>query len=183
MNTNRFRRLSDGALLRELAALLAHDCGLTATLLACLAEVDARRLYVPAGYPSMYAYCVGAFHMSEDAACRRIRAARAARQFPVILAAVAEGRVHLSGVLALAPHLTPENVAELLAACHPQEPGRDRAAAGQALPTAGPAAAGAGHPAERPIGGGCIRLGADGATRASADGCRRTRRPMGPGAG
>ena len=116
MSTNKFSRLSDGALLRELAALLAHDCGTTATLLACLAEVDARRLYVPAGYPSMYAFCVGQLHFSEDTACKRIRAARAARQFPAIFTAVAEGRVHLSGVVVLAPHLTPENVEELLAA-------------------------------------------------------------------
>src|SRR6266545_7285934 len=40
--------LSDTALLRDLAALVARDRLTIAALLAHLAEVDARRLYVPA---------------------------------------------------------------------------------------------------------------------------------------
>ncbi len=107
--------LTDGDLLRTLAARLAQDCGTTAELLADLAEVDARKLYLPAAYPSMFEFCVGEFHMSEDAACRRIRVARAARQFPTILEAVAAGRLHLTAVLMLAPHLTPETIDELVA--------------------------------------------------------------------
>jgi hypothetical protein len=106
--------LSDPVLMRNLAAVAARDRGTTAELLAHIAEVDARRLYLPAGYPSMYAFCVGDLHMSEDSACKRIRAARAARQFPAIFAAVAEGRLHLSAVVLLAPHLTPENAEGLL---------------------------------------------------------------------
>jgi hypothetical protein len=39
-----------------------------------------------------------------------------AQRCPAVLAALAEGRVHLSGICLLAPHLTPENAAELLAA-------------------------------------------------------------------
>ena len=83
-------------------------------MLAHLAEVDARRLYLPAGYLSMFSYCVSELHLSEDAAYKRIQAARAARQFPILFDAVAEGRLHLTAVGLLAPHLTPENVGELL---------------------------------------------------------------------
>jgi hypothetical protein len=54
-------------------------------------------------------------HFSEHAAYKRIHAVRVARRFPVLFAALAEGRIHLTGILLLAPHLTPENVAELLA--------------------------------------------------------------------
>src|SRR6266480_1473090 len=50
--------LSDQELLRDLAVLVARDRTTTAALLAHLAEVDARRLYLPAAYPSMYLYCV-----------------------------------------------------------------------------------------------------------------------------
>src|SRR2546422_6454630 len=64
----------------------------------------------------MFDYCVRALGFSEDSACKRIRAARAARQFPALLAAVAEGRLHLSAVVMLAPHLLPENAGELIAA-------------------------------------------------------------------
>ena len=116
MRPHSLSHLSDPVLLRDLATLIARDRTTTAALLAHLAEVDARKLYLPAAYPSMYAYCVGELHMSEDAACRRIRAARAARQFPALFAALAKGRLHLSAVVLLAPHLTAENADQLLAA-------------------------------------------------------------------
>src|SRR5258705_942519 len=108
--------LSDAALLRELAALVAGDRITTASLLAHIAEVDARRLYVPAGYPSMFTYCVEELRWSEDAAERRIKAARAARRFPALLATLAEGQLHLAAVCLLAPHLTPDNADELIQA-------------------------------------------------------------------
>jgi hypothetical protein len=111
-----FSHLTDPALLQGLAAQLTHHRGSTATLLALLAEVDERRLFVPAGYPSMYLYCVHELHMSEDTAFRRIGVARAARQFPAIFPALADGRLNLTAVLLLAPHLAPETADELLAA-------------------------------------------------------------------
>src|SRR5438552_3269992 len=43
--------LSDDALLRDLSALVTRERTTTAELLAHVAEVDARRLYLPAGYP------------------------------------------------------------------------------------------------------------------------------------
>ena len=116
MCTYSLSHLSDRTLLHDLAALVARDRATNAELLAHLAEVDARKLYLPAAYPSMYAYCLGELRMSEETACRRIRAARAARDFPTIFAAVADGRLHLSAVVLLAPHLTVENAGELLAA-------------------------------------------------------------------
>jgi hypothetical protein len=106
--------LSDTVLLRDLAALVARDRLTTAALLAHIAEVDARRLYLPAGYASMHAYCVEWLGLSEDAAYKRIQAARAARQFPALFSAVAEGRLHLAAVCLLAPHLTAENESELM---------------------------------------------------------------------
>ncbi len=116
MSTYSLSHLPDQVLLRDLAALVARDRATTASLLAHLAEVDARKLYLPAAYPSMYAYCVGELGLCEQAAFKRIRAARTARQFPAILGAVADGRLHLSAVILLAPYLTPENSEELLVA-------------------------------------------------------------------
>jgi hypothetical protein len=107
--------LSDQALLRDLATLVARDRATTAEMLAHIAEVDSRKLYLPAAHPSMFSYCVHELHLSEDAAFNRIQAARAARQFPMIFEALTDGRVHLSAVRLLAPYLTPENAAELIA--------------------------------------------------------------------
>jgi hypothetical protein len=106
--------LSDSALLRDLDDHASGERTATAAFLARIAEVDARRLYVHAGYPSMHAYCVEKLRLSEDAAYKRIQAARAARRFPGIFEAVADGHVHLAGVCLIAPHLTPDNVTELL---------------------------------------------------------------------
>ena len=108
--------LTDPELLRGLASLVAQDRATTATLLAHIAEFDARRLYLPAAYPSTFAYCVHELRLSEDAAYKRIQAARVARQFPVIFEALADGRLHLSAVGLLAPYLTSENADDLLAA-------------------------------------------------------------------
>jgi hypothetical protein len=116
MNAYTLSHLTDHDLLHHLAALVVRDRATTAALLAHLAEVDARRLYLPAAYPSMHEYCVHELHLSEEAAFKRIHAARAARRVPSLFAAVADGRLHLSGVLLLAPHLTAENVDELIAA-------------------------------------------------------------------
>jgi hypothetical protein len=116
MRAYELAHLGDAVLLRDLATLVAHDRATTAALLAHLAEVDARRLYVPAGYPSMFEYCVGELRLSEDAAYKRIQAARAGRQFPALFPALAEGRLHLTAVVLIAPHLTAENAGRLIAA-------------------------------------------------------------------
>jgi hypothetical protein len=124
MNLYSLSHLSDPALLGELAALVRQDRTTTARLLAHLAEVDARKLYLPAVYPSMHLYCVEELGFDDDVAFKRIRAARAARDFPAILPAVADGRLHLSAVVLLAPHLTRENAEELLeAAAHQSKAG------------------------------------------------------------
>src|SRR3989442_9652360 len=116
MRTYDLSRVSDAALVRKLTVLLAEERISMAAVLALLAEVDARRLYLPAGFPSMYAYCIGELHLCEQAAMKHIRAARTARRFPVIFSAVADGRLHLSAVVLLTPHLTSANAAELVAA-------------------------------------------------------------------
>jgi 5-methylcytosine-specific restriction endonuclease McrA len=64
----------------------------------------------------MHQYCVREKHMSEHTADKRIRVARIARQFPAIFPALADGRLRLSAVLLLAPHLTAGTADELLAA-------------------------------------------------------------------
>ena len=116
MSCDRLTHLDDATLLRSLSTLVARECATTAEILAHIAEVDARRLYLEAAYPSMFAYCVGELGFSEDAAYKRIQAARAARRFPRLFEDVAAGRLHLTAVGLLAPHLAADNVDELVAA-------------------------------------------------------------------
>ena len=66
MRAYRLDPLNDGDLLRALATLVVQERTTTAALLAHIAEVDARRLYLPAGFPSMYELC-GASHRANYA--------------------------------------------------------------------------------------------------------------------
>jgi len=110
------KHLSDARLLEDLARLADTDRLTNARLLAHIAEVQRRRLYLEHGCSSMYRYCVDRLHMSADVAYKRVRAARAVRRCPAILAAIADGRLHLSGVSLLATHLTRANARELVVA-------------------------------------------------------------------
>jgi hypothetical protein len=109
-------RISSEQLLARLLELIQRGRELEADLIEHLAEVDARKLYMREGCPSMFAYCVEVLHFAEAVAYKRIAAARAARRFPDILMALRSGGLHLTAVSMLAPQLTEGNVSELLAA-------------------------------------------------------------------
>jgi len=110
------KQVSDAALEKQLGVRVAQDRATTADLLADLGEYQDRQLYLPSGYPSMFVYCMRRLHMSEDMTSRRLRAARAAREFPAIFTAVADGRLHLTAVVLLAPYLDKAPPQELIAA-------------------------------------------------------------------
>lgn len=106
--------LADDELLVEVRRLAEHERHATAHLIASLAELDARRLYLGQGCSSLFTYCTQVLRLSEHAAYGRIEAARMARRFPVILKLLANGSVSLTAIGLLAPHLTRENHRELL---------------------------------------------------------------------
>jgi hypothetical protein len=102
-------QLSDDALVAAVNSLARCEREATACLLAHLAELDARRLYLAAGFSSLFTYCCTVLHLSEPAAYNRIEAARATRRFPVVLPMLAEGALRLATVRLLAAHLKAEN--------------------------------------------------------------------------
>ena len=104
----------DDDLLRRLVEILGQSRRVEADLVALIGEVDARRLYAREASPSMFAFCTETLHLSEAAAYLRIAAARASRKHPVLLTMLASGRLHLTAIARLAPHLTPENRDRLL---------------------------------------------------------------------
>jgi len=77
---------------------------------------DARRLYLEEGCSSMFVYCQRVLHFAEGVAYKRIQAARAARCHPLVVEAIRRGELHLTAIGLLAPKLTKENCAELIAA-------------------------------------------------------------------
>ncbi len=77
--------LSDRELIAEIRRLAERERQATADVIAALMEMDARKLYLAEGCPSLFAYCTQVLHFSEHAAYGRIEAARAGSRFPVIL--------------------------------------------------------------------------------------------------
>jgi hypothetical protein len=102
-------RLPHPQLLHRFSDLVIRDRRCTAEMLAVIAEVDQRKLWATHACPSMFAFCVGHFHMSEAVTAKRICAALTARRFPVIFAMVTRGELHLSAIHQLAKHLTDDN--------------------------------------------------------------------------
>ena len=112
----RVQHLSDRELIARLRHAAADERRATAELIALLREVDSRRLYLGEGCSSLFTYCTQVLHLSEHAAYGRIEAARASRRFPIILEWLADGRLTLTAVGLLAPHLTNDNLSEVLEA-------------------------------------------------------------------
>ncbi len=144
-------QLSNDELLARVKQLAEREREVTASLIAHLAELDERRLYLAEGCSSLFTYCTQVLHLSEHAAYGRIEAARVVRRFPVLLERLENGSVNLTTVGLLASHLTVENhrelldmvrhkskrqVEELLARLRPQPPVRPSV---RRLPTTTPA--------------------------------------------
>jgi hypothetical protein len=110
--------MTNDQLLARIRMLAAEERQSTAALIAALAELDARRLYLGEGYPSLFAYCTQALHLSEDTAYTRIRAARVAGKWPTVLSMLADGLITLTAVRLLSDALTDANHLELLRAAH-----------------------------------------------------------------
>ena len=99
----------------RVVAALSMERGGKADALGLLGEILARRTFVPEGFADPRNYCVRALGMSQDQAFRRLRAARTVHTFPALLPAVADGRLGVTAINTLAPQLTEENCAELIA--------------------------------------------------------------------
>jgi len=109
-------QLSNQEVVARVKILVQREREATATLIAHLAVLHERQLYLAEGCSSMFTYCVQVLHLSEYAAYSRIEAAKAARKYPIILDLLSDGSVNLTTVGLLIPELTPENHVDLLKA-------------------------------------------------------------------
>jgi HNH endonuclease len=116
MNMNAVQLLFDEELVRNLESAVAHERGATVQLIALLAEMDVRRLFLEQGHSSLFVYCTKCLHLSEHAAYGRIEAARAAQKFPSILDKLTDGSITLTTICLLSNHLTEDNHERLLEA-------------------------------------------------------------------
>lgn len=112
--TRRIDTLTDDQLIDEVQRLAQAERLATAALIRSLAEIDARRLHLREGCPSLFTWCTQVLHLSESAAYNRIEVARIGRRFPVVFDALDNGSLTLTAVKRLGPYLTDENHADML---------------------------------------------------------------------
>jgi hypothetical protein len=81
-NRYRLEGLGNDALLAALPVLVQRGNENTADVLAHLADLDERKLFLDLGYPSLFAYCIEALGLCESAVGRWTTATRVCRRFP-----------------------------------------------------------------------------------------------------
>src|ERR1051325_9887707 len=114
MSAYRLTHLSDAVVRHGLISYSSCDQKTLAIVLAHIAEYDARKLFVPDGYPSMFMYCVEELGLSDDEAYKLIRVARTARKHPIIFELLEDGRLNITAVMRLRPFLAKAPADELL---------------------------------------------------------------------
>lgn len=88
--------LSNADLLTRFGRLVQTERKITHLVLECIAEIDARKLYLDKAYPSLYEFLVHNFGYSSSAALRRIESARLLREVPEVAAKIESGALNLS---------------------------------------------------------------------------------------
>lgn len=101
--------LSDDDLTRSLRLAVKNERRCLSAVLVHLAEFGRRDLAERYSYASLFEYCVKALRYSEAEAAKRIYAARAAKRFPSILRLLDGGRITMTTLTILGPHLTSDN--------------------------------------------------------------------------
>lgn len=96
---------------------LASDLRIkTCELVESLCEMDRRRLFRDFQCVSLFEYCVTRLRMSEGAAYRRIRAARAFQSYPPVKPLLRDGKLSLESLALLHPYLNDADAGKLLEA-------------------------------------------------------------------
>ncbi len=108
-------KLSDEGLLGRVGELVDLERRTTANLVVHLAEVEARELHLRDGSPSLFEWCRTRWGFGEDKAYNYVKAVGWVRRWPEMGAMLADGRLSLSGVRVIGPHLSDEDAGERLA--------------------------------------------------------------------
>jgi hypothetical protein len=104
----------DATLISTLRTLAAREREALADFIVHLAEFDRRRLYLAAGFPSLFAWLVDHLHFAKASAYRRVTAARLYQRMPAVAAYLREGRLGLVKLCLLKDVLEPESHLALL---------------------------------------------------------------------
>ncbi len=91
-----FHHLSHNDLIANFSDLVQKERQMTAQVLACIAEIDRRQLYLENGYSSLFDFLVRNYGYSPGAAMRRVDGARLLRELPDVKEKIERGTLTLS---------------------------------------------------------------------------------------
>lgn len=91
-----FYHLSHNDLIANFSDLVQKERQITAQVLACIAEIDRRQLYLEKGYRSLFDFLVRDYGYSPGAAMRRVDGARLLRELPDVKEKIERGTLTLS---------------------------------------------------------------------------------------
>jgi|CXWL01.1.fsa_nt_gi hypothetical protein len=94
--------------------LAMNERGATCDFIEVLSAIDERGVHKRHNYISLFECCINKFRLSEAAAYRRIRAARAIKLVPGIAELLRNGRLTLESVALLHPYLKDPDAASLV---------------------------------------------------------------------
>jgi hypothetical protein len=114
MTPSHLAKLSDVELVALLHRVYRRSRECHAELVRVLVAVSERRLHLKEAQPSVFEFCVKVIGMSNASAQRFAVAARLATQIPGLIERIQRGEIHLSTLLMMRHHLTPQNANELL---------------------------------------------------------------------
>ena len=106
---NELRKIKDHELLNSFSEAISQERQSCISVILHLAEIDRRRLYAQEGYASLFGYMTEKYHYCGGSAYRRIQAARLSLRFPKILDFIKNGRLNLTTLCLIAPHIHEEN--------------------------------------------------------------------------
>lgn len=92
------KKLSDVQLLGRMSKLVRTERKIMHLVLQCIAEIDARKIFLQRAYPSLYDFLIQEFGYSPSAAYRRMEGARLLREIPEVSQQVASGALNLSQI-------------------------------------------------------------------------------------
>ena len=104
----------DATLVARLTVLAREEREARADFIVCLAAFDQRRLYLQAGYPSLFAWLTDHLRLAKASAYRRVTAARLYARMPAVASYLREGRLSLTKLCLLKDVLEPDRCLALL---------------------------------------------------------------------
>jgi len=111
---DKLKSVSNDKLILNLKLLIEKEREVIAKIVLHLAEMFKRKLYLEAGYSSLFSYATKELKYSEAAAGRRIQAAKCIIEFPEVYNMLLTGDITLSAICKISSILNQDNSKEIL---------------------------------------------------------------------